>query len=226
MARFTRIEVALKMKETGLVPVFYHQDIAICKKILRACFDGGVRVFEFTNRGDYAHEVFTALNKYAEKELPEMILGIGSIIDAGTTSLYLQSGANFIVSPILNVEMAKVCNRRKVSWSPGCGSLTEISYAEELGAEVVKVFPGDQVGGPSFVKAIRRPFPWSSIMPTGGVTPREENLKNWFDAGVHCVGIGSKLFVKNANHQFDYEGITNTVSSTLSIIHELRNNSK
>ena len=155
-----------------------------------------------------------------------MILGIGSIIDAGTTSLYLQSGSNFIVSPILNVEMAKVCNRRKVSWSPGCGSLTEISYAEELGAEVVKIFPGDQVGGPSFVKAIRAPFPWSSIMPTGGVTLREENLKNWFDAGVHCVGIGSKLFVKNANHQFDYEGITNTVSSTLSIIHELRNNSK
>jgi 2-dehydro-3-deoxyphosphogluconate aldolase / (4S)-4-hydroxy-2-oxoglutarate aldolase len=158
MARFTRIQVALKMAETGMIPVFYHKDIEICKKVVKACYEGGVRVFEFTNRGDFAHEVFTELNKYAAKELPEMILGVGSIVEAGTTSLYIQLGANFIVSPVLNEDMAKVCNRRKISWSPGCGSVSEISKAEELGAEIVKIFPGSQVGGPKFVEAVKGPL--------------------------------------------------------------------
>ena len=156
------------------MPVFYHSDIDVSKKVVKACYDGGVRVFEFTNRGDFAHEVFSELNKYCRAELPEMIMGVGSVIDAGTTSLYLQLGANFIVSPVLKEDMAIVCNRRKILWSPGCGSLTEISRAEELGAEVVKIFPGSQVGGPGFVKAVRGPFPWTSIMPTGGVKPTEE----------------------------------------------------
>lgn len=222
MARFTRIEVAQRMKETGIVPVFYHQDIEVCKKAVKACYDGGIRVFEFTNRGDFAHEVFNELNKFAAKETPEMIMGVGSVVDAGTTSLYIQMGANFIVSPILNAEMAKVCNRRKIAWSPGCGSLTEISYAEELGAEVVKIFPGSQVGGPSFVKAVRGPFPWTSIMPTGGVEPTEENLQGWFDAGVHCVGMGSKLFVKDADGNIDYDGLTQKVKDTLALVKKLR----
>lgn len=222
MARFTRIEVATAMKETGMVPVFYHQDIELCKRILKACYDGGARVFEFTNRGDNAQEVFNELNKYAAKETPEMILGIGSVIDAGTTSIYIQHGTNFVVSPILNAEMARVCNRRKIAWSPGCGSLTEISYAEELGAEVVKIFPGSQVGGPSFVKAIKGPFPWSSIMPTGGVEPTEENLKGWFDAGVHCVGMGSKLFVKNGAGEIDCKALTIKVEETLNLIQILK----
>jgi len=222
MARFTRIEVAQQMGATGMVPVFYHKDIEICKKILKACYDGGVRVFEFVNRGDYAQEVFNELNKYAAKETPEMILGIGSVVDAGTTSLYIQNGANFVVSPILNADMAKVCNRRKIAWSPGCGSLTEISYAEELGAEVVKIFPGSQVGGPSFVAAVKGPFPWSSIMPTGGVEPTEDNLKGWIDAGVHCVGMGSKLFVKNSEGDYDYSGLTGRVKATLDLIKKLR----
>ncbi|PIB36202.1 bifunctional 4-hydroxy-2-oxoglutarate aldolase/2-dehydro-3-deoxy-phosphogluconate aldolase [Reichenbachiella sp. 5M10] len=221
MARFTRIDVALKMKETGVVPVFYHKDLEVCKQILKACYDGGARVFEFTNRGDYAHEVFGELNKYAAKETPEMILGIGSVVDAGTTSLYIQLGANFVVSPILNPEMAKTCNRRKIAWSPGCGSLTEISYAEELGAEVVKIFPGSQVGGPSFVAAVKGPFSWSSIMPTGGVEPTEENMKGWFDAGVHCVGMGSKLFSKDASGNFDYAAVTAKVKETLAIAKKL-----
>ncbi|SHH06051.1 bifunctional 4-hydroxy-2-oxoglutarate aldolase/2-dehydro-3-deoxy-phosphogluconate aldolase [Flagellimonas flava] len=222
MARFTRIEVAIKMKETGMVPVFYHKDIEVCKKVLQACYEGGVRVFEFTNRGDFANEVFAELNKYAAAQTPEMILGIGSVVDAGTTSLYIQSGANFVVSPVLNAEMARVCNRRKIAWSPGCGSLTEISYAEELGAEVVKIFPATQVGGPAFVKGIKGPFPWTSIMPTGGVEPTEENLKAWFDAGVHCVGMGSKLFVKDADGNIDYKGLSHKVSQTIDLIKTLR----
>lgn len=221
MARFSRIEVAIKMKETGMVPVFYNKDIEVCKKVLNACYEGGVRVFEFTNRGDYAHEVFNELNKYAAKELPEMMMGVGSVVDAGTTSLYIQLGACFIVSPILNAEMAKVCNRRKIAWSPGCGSLTEISYAEELGAEVVKIFPGSQVGGPSFVKAVKGPFPWTSIMPTGGVAPTEENLTGWFKAGVHCVGMGSQLITKDIIAEEKYDILAKRSADALAIIAKL-----
>jgi len=222
MARFTRIEVALKMKETGMVPVFFHPDIEICKNVLKACYNGGARLFEFVNRGDFAHEVFGELNKWATKQCPEMILGVGSVIDPGTTSLYIQLGANFVVSPILNAEMAKVCNRRKVAWSPGCGSLTEISYAEELGAEVVKIFPGAQVGGPDFVKAVKGPFPWSSIMPTGGVKPEKENLTQWFNAGVHCVGMGSQLMIKNTDGSFNYTAIEKATTDAITIIKKIR----
>lgn len=222
MANYSRIEVVLQMKENGIVPVFYNADIAICKQVLKACYDAGLRTFEFTNRGDFAHEVFADLNKYAKAELQGMMMGVGSVLDAGTTSLYLQLGADFIVSPIVNAEMAKACNRRKVAWMPGCGSVTEISYAEELGAEVVKIFPGAQVGGPAFVKGVKGPLPWASIMPTGGVSPTEENLKEWLAAGVHCVGIGSKLFVKNTEGAYDYAAITQTISSALDLVKKLR----
>ncbi|RED97394.1 bifunctional 4-hydroxy-2-oxoglutarate aldolase/2-dehydro-3-deoxy-phosphogluconate aldolase [Marinoscillum furvescens] len=222
MARFTRIEVALKMKETGIVPVFYHKDLEVCKEVLMACYRGGVRVFEFTNRGDFAHEVFAELNKFAAENAPEMILGVGSIVDAGTTSLYIQLGSNFIVSPVLNADMAKVCNRRKISWSPGCGSVTEISYAEELGAEVVKIFPGSQVGGPSFVKGVKGPFPWSSIMPTGGVEPTADNLTKWLEAGVHCVGMGSQLITKDILKNGDYATLEQKVSDAIALVQQIR----
>lgn len=222
MARFTRIQVANKMKETGIVPVFYHKDLQVCKQVLQACYDGGVRVFEFTNRGDYAHEIFAELNKYVEQQMPEMIMGAGTVVDVGTASLYIQLGANFIVSPVLNPEMAKVCNRRKIAWSPGCGSLSEISYAEELGAEVVKIFPASEVGGPSFVKSVKAPFPWTSIMPTGGVAPTEENLKEWFDAGVHCVGMGSQLITKDIIAKHDYDALRKSVQQAISIINNLK----
>lgn len=222
MAQHARIKVSTTMYDTGIVPVFYNADIEICKKVAKACYDGGIRVFEFTNRGDFAHEVFSQLIKYAIKELPELILGIGSVIDAPTAALYMQLGANFIVSPVLKAEMAIVCNRRKVLWSPGCGSLTEISKAEELGAEVVKIFPGTQVGGPGFVKAIKGPNPWTSIMPTGGVTPSEENLTEWFQAGVHCVGMGSQLITKDIIASGDYDSLTEKVKAALKIVQRFR----
>ena len=222
MAKYSRIEVVQAMKETGIVPVFYHSDLETCKNIIKASYEAGIRVFEFTNRGDFAHEVFGELNKYVQQNFEGMILGIGSILDAGTTSLYLQLGANFIVSPIMNAEMAKTCNRRKVAWMPGCGSVSEISNAEELGAEVVKIFPGTQVGGPAFVKGVKGPMPWSSIMPTGGVSPTKENLKEWFDAGVHCVGIGSKLFKKNDSGEYDFAQVKQTISEALQQVKELR----
>lgn len=159
------------MAETGMVPVFYHSDLETSKQVLKACYEGGVRVFEFTNRGDFAHEIFGDLNKWAAKECPEMILGIGSVVDAGTASLFLQLGANFVVGPLLNPDIFKVCNRRQVAYIPGCGSVSEVGYAQELGAEVVKIFPAGDVGGPSFVKNLKAPMPWSNIMVTGGVEP-------------------------------------------------------
>jgi 2-dehydro-3-deoxyphosphogluconate aldolase / (4S)-4-hydroxy-2-oxoglutarate aldolase len=222
MARFTRIQVALKMMETGMIPVFYNKDPEICKNVLKACYDGGVRVFEFTNRGDFAHEVFAELNKYAAKELPDLILGIGSVLDAGTTSLYIQLGTNFVVSPILNEDMAKVCNRRKILWSPGCGSVTEISKAEELGAEIVKIFPGAQVGGPKFIAAVKGPLPWSCIMPTGGVDTSEESLNVWFNAGATCVGMGSQLITKEIIVNKDYTQLKEEVVKALAIIKKLK----
>lgn len=222
MAKYTRIEVVLQMKENGIVPVFYNADLEVCKQVLKACYDGGLRTFEFTNRGDYAHEVFGELNKFVKAELDGMMMGVGSVLDAGTSSLYIQLGADFIVSPVVNAEMAKACNRRKVAWMPGCGSVSEISYAEELGAEVVKIFPGAQVGGPAFVKGVKGPLPWASIMPTGGVSPTEENLKEWFAAGVHCVGIGSKLFIKNAEGAFDYAAISSKIKEALQLVKTLR----
>ncbi|MAO64056.1 MAG: bifunctional 4-hydroxy-2-oxoglutarate aldolase/2-dehydro-3-deoxy-phosphogluconate aldolase [Balneola sp.] len=222
MARFSRIQVASKMEETGLVPLFYHKDIETCKEVLTACYNGGARILEFTNRGDYAHEVFGELNKFAEKELPEMILGVGSVTDAGTASQYMQLGANFVVTPVYREDIAIVCNRRKVLWSPGCGSLTEIATAEEMGAEIIKVFPGSQLG-PGFVKAIKGPCPWTSIMPTGGVSAQRENLEGWFNAGVTCVGMGSKLVTKEFLNTKDFEGLEKHVKNTLELIKDIRN---
>jgi len=198
MAQFTRIEVASVMEQTGLIPLFFNSDVDIAKKILKACYDGGARLLEFTARGDFAAEIFSELSKYAITKLPGMIMGVGSVTDAAAASLYMQLGANFIVTPVLREDIALVCNRRKVLWSPGCGSLTEIARAEELGCEIVKLFPGG-IYGPNFVKGIKGPQPWTSIMPTGGVAPTKENLEAWFNAGVTCVAMGSKLFAKEAD---------------------------
>ena len=221
MAQFSRIEVAETMRDQGMVPLFYHPDIALGKKVLKACYDGGARLMEFTARGDFAFEVFSELNKYAIKELPGMILGVGSITDAAAASLFMQMGANFIVTPSLREDIALVCNRRKILWSPGCGSLTEINRAEELGCEIIKLFPGSTYG-PDFVKAIRGPQPWTCIMPTGGVSTEKSNLEKWFNAGVICVGMGSKLISKKILEEQDYEGLQTLVSETLQTIKEIR----
>jgi 2-dehydro-3-deoxyphosphogluconate aldolase / (4S)-4-hydroxy-2-oxoglutarate aldolase len=223
MATFSRLEVALQMQQNGIIPVFYHPDHHTCYEVIKACFLGGLRVFEFTNRGEYAHEVFEKVNKRLKEEIPELILGAGSIIDTGTASLYIQLGANFIVSPVLKEDMAITCNRRKILWSPGCATLSEISRAEELGAEIVKIFPGAQVGGPDFVKAIKGPMPWTSIMPTGGVEPTKESLSAWFSAGVTCVGMGSNLITKEIITNKAYTQLTETVKAAIQILHEIRN---
>ncbi|WP_017495612.1 bifunctional 4-hydroxy-2-oxoglutarate aldolase/2-dehydro-3-deoxy-phosphogluconate aldolase [Flavobacterium sp. WG21] len=221
MAKYSRIEVALTMKENGMVPLFFHSDIEISKKVLKACYDGGARLMEFTSRGDFAHEVFGALNKYALAELPGMMLGVGSITDAASASLYMSLGANFIVTPVFREDIAIACNRRKVLWSPGCGTLTEIARAEELGCEIVKLFPGD-IYGPEFIKAIKGPCPWTNIMPTGGVLPTVDSLTSWFSAGATCVGIGSQLISKEILEQQDYDELKTKVSQVLDIIKSIK----
>ncbi len=222
MARFTRIQVALKMAEEGMIPVFYHRDAEICKKVIEACYNGGIRLFEFTNRGDFAHVVFEQINKFAAAEFPDMILGTGSVVDAPTAALYVQLGSNFIVSPILNEDMADVLNRRKILWSPGCGSASEISRAESLGAEIVKIFPGMQVGGPKFVAAVRGPMPWTQIMPTGGVEPTESNLTEWFKAGAICVGMGSQLIKSDLIKANDFKQIEQDVRDAVTLVRKIR----
>ncbi|MBG7611617.1 bifunctional 4-hydroxy-2-oxoglutarate aldolase/2-dehydro-3-deoxy-phosphogluconate aldolase [Polaribacter sp. BAL334] len=221
MAQFTRIEVATAMKETGMIPLFFNSDIELSKKVLKACYDGGARLMEFTARGDFAHEVFGELTKYAIKELPGMIMGVGSVTDAAAASLYMALGANFIVTPVLREDIAIACNRRKVLWSPGCGTLTEITRAEELGCEVVKLFPGD-IYGPQFVKGIKGPQPWTSIMPTGGVSPTKENLSAWFAAGVTCVGMGSQLISGEIIKNKDYAKLEQDVKNAMALIKEIR----
>ena len=221
MAQFTRIEVANVMKETGMVPLFFNNDLDLSKKVLKACYDGGARLMEFTARGDFAHEVFGELTKYAIAELPGMIMGVGSVTDGAAASLYMALGANFVVTPVLREDIAIACNRKKVLWSPGCGSLTEIARAEELGCEIVKLFPGD-LYGPKFVKGIKGPQPWTSIMPTGGVSPTVENLSGWFNAGVTCVGMGSQLISKDILANKDYAKLEQDVKNALAIIKDVR----
>lgn len=205
-----------------MVPVYYNSDIKVAKQVVRACYKGGVRVFEFTNRGDFAHEVFGELVKYAERECPELILGAGSVVDAATAALFIQLGANFIVGPLFNPEIAKVCNRRLIPYVPGCGSVSEIGFAQEAGCDLCKIFPAGNVGGSSFVKNIKAPMPWTLLMATGAVEPTEENLAAWFKAGVTCVGMGSKLFPKEVITSDDWQAITELCRHALSIIKKQR----
>ena len=222
MARFNKMQVLDAIVSTGMVPVYYNKDVEIAKQVVKACYEGGVRAFEFTNRGDFAHEVFAELIKFATKECPELVLGVGSIVDAGTASLYLQLGANFVVGPLFNPEIAKVCNRRLVPYTPGCGSVSEIGLAQEVGCDLCKIFPAGNVGGPSFVKNIKAPMPWSMIMATGAVEPTEENLSAWFKAGVTCVGMGSKLFPKEMIAAGNWEAISTLCRDALATIKKYR----
>ena len=217
MAKFDKLAVLQKIAAAPMVPVFYHKDAEVAKKVIKACYDGGVRAFEFTNRGDFAQEVFAECVKFAAKECPEMAVGVGSVVDAPTAALYIQLGACFVVGPLFNPDIAVVCNRRLVPYCPGCMTVSEIGKAQELGCDLTKVFPGDVVG-PNLVKGMLAPMPWSKIMVTGGVSPDEENLTKWFKAGVFCVGMGSKLFPKDRVEAQDWDYITNKCKECFNII--------
>ena len=222
MARFDRLTVLNSMVATGLVPIFYHGDLAVAKEVVAACVAGGAQLVEFTNRGDRAWNVFTDLIADLARTNPSVILGAGTIMDAPTAAMYIASGANFIVAPVLNSEVARLCNRRKVAYIPGCGSASEISAAEELGAEIVKIFPGGQLGGPAFIKAVLGPMPWSRLMPTSGVDVTAESVQGWIKAGAACLGLGGNLIRKELVAVGDYATIRDNVRRVLDWIREAR----
>ncbi len=217
MARFDKQAVMAKIGSTGMVPVFYHKDLEVARQVVKACYAGGVRAFEFTNRGDFAHEIFGDLVKFAATECPELALGVGSVVDPATAALYIQLGACFVVGPLFNAEVSRVCNRRLVPYTPGCGTVSEIGAAQETGCDLCKVFPGD-VLGPKFVKGLMAPMHWSKLMVTGGVEPTEENIKAWFGAGVYCVGMGSKLFPKDKIAAADWDYISDKCREALGYV--------
>jgi len=221
MAKYDKIQVLTAIRETGIVPVFYNGNLEISKNVLKACYEGGIRAFEFANRGDFAQEVFGELVKYANKELPGMIVGIGSVVDPGTAALYIQLGANFVVGPLFNPAIAPICNRRNIPYAPGCGSVSEVGAAQEAGCDLCKIFPGD-VLGPAFVKGLRAPMPWSKLMVTGGVKPTRENLEGWFKAGVFCVGMGSNLFPKDVIAAGEWSKISDLCRDALEIVAQVR----
>lgn len=221
MAKFDKFQVMAKIAAAPMVPVFYHKDADVAKKVVKACYDGGVRAFEFTNRGDFAQEVFAELSKFVSTECPEMALGIGSVVDAPTAAMYIQMGANFVVGPIFNPDVAIVCNRRCVTYCPGCLTPSEIGKAQEVGCDFTKVFPGDVVG-PNLVKGLMAPMPWSKIMVTGGVAPEEANLTSWFKAGVFCVGMGSKLFPSDKVKAEDWQYVTDKCKECLDVIAKIK----
>lgn len=222
MAQFNRLTVYNVMIEDGLIPLFYNQDAEKTKKVAEALVKGGSRVLEFTNRGDLAIEVFSDLIKFCIKEYPDLIVGVGSVIDAPTAALYIDYGANFIVGPSFDEKIARLCNKRKIAYIPGAATTTEILLAEEFGAEIVKIFPGSTLGGPDFVKNILGPMPWSKLMPTGGVTAEESNIEAWFNAGVACIGMGSKLVSNKLVSEGKYEEIASLTSKVLKIIRNVR----
>jgi len=217
-----RMSTLLAMMDQGVIPVFFHPDTEVCKKVIQACANGGAKCIEFTNRGDFAPQIFLEVARHFAKADKSVIMGVGSVVDAPTAGIYIGNGARFVVGPLLNADIAKVCNRRKIPYSPGCGTMSEINCAEELGCEIVKIFPGNSVGGPDFVKSVLAPCPWTRIMPTGGVDTTEKSLREWFEAGVVAVGIGSKLITKQLLDAQDYAGIEKKVRETIQIIRTIR----
>lgn len=221
MASHSRIHVYNTVLAHPVMPIFHHNDLDVCKRILTACYEGGIRICEFTNRGDFVHEIYGELRKFGRANFPEMVIGAGTIMDAGTASLYIQLGADFLVAPVLHEDVARVCNRRKIGWMPGTYTLSEISRAEELGAEFVKLFPG-QATTPDFVKAIKAPMPWTNIVVTGGVEPTEVSMRSWFSAGASAVGIGSQLFPKAMIEANDWMGIAARIEEAVRIAQSLK----
>lgn len=220
MKNVTHEQILKRMEQGGLVPVFNHTDAEIAQSVVDACYHGGVRVFEFTNRGENALEVFEALVDHSKK-YEDLILGIGTIFSAKDAQEFADKGASFIVSPAMIPEIAHFCNSKNLLWVPGCGTVTEIHEAIKLGAKLVKAFPGN-VLGPGFIKSVKAVFPKVPLMPTGGVAPTEENLSQWFGAGVTCVGMGSKLLGKEMITNQKFEELESLVRETLAKIAKIR----
>ena len=222
MAAKDRMAVLSAMMEQGVIPVFYHPDVEVCINVIQACANAGAKCVEFTNRGDFAAQAFLEVSRHFAKADPSVIMGVGSIVDAPTAGLYVANGAKFVVGPLLNSEVARFCNRRGVPYSPGCGSATEIGDAQELGCEIIKIFPGSSVGGPEFVKSVMGPMPWTRLMPTGGVEPTEDSLRKWFGAGIVACGIGSNMITKALLDAKDYQGLEARVRETVQLVQTIK----
>lgn len=222
MSKHSKLDVLVAMRQIGLIPVFYNGDIETAKNIVSASADGGARVVEFTNRADRAINIFTKLAEYRDTQKPNIILGVGSICDASTAAMYIAAGSDFVVGPVLDEEVAVVCNKRKIPYLPGCGSASEIHKAHSLGVDICKIFPGEQVGGPAFIRAVKAPCPWAELMPTGGVSPTKESLTEWFQAGIICAGIGSKLITKELIASKNWKAIADNVKEAIELIKQVR----
>lgn len=218
---FTKEQIISAMKETGVVPLFTHDDVEEACAVLEAAYRAGARVFEFTNRRENSFEVFSGLVKRRASRFPDLMLGIGTVMDGETTEAFIAAGADFIISPIIKPDMAPVCHRNGKLWIPGCATTTEVALAREHGAEVIKIFPGS-VLGPSFVSSILPVIPGLQFMITGGVEPTEENLSKWFNAGAMCVGMGSQLFTKQILASRDWDELTRTIQKALAIVKKLK----
>jgi 2-dehydro-3-deoxyphosphogluconate aldolase/(4S)-4-hydroxy-2-oxoglutarate aldolase len=216
MARNASSIVYSRIEETPIVPLFFNADLTVAQQVLKACYDGGIRVFEFTNRGTEAPAIFAKLIDYCEKECPDLVLGIGTIYDAKQANEFIAMGADFMLQPFTTPEVGEVCAKHDIPWMPGTMTLTEIRNAEIFGAKYVKIFPGNVVG-PGFVKAIKGPMPKTKIMVTGGVEPNKESLSSWFGAGAAAVGMGSQLFPADLIAKKDYQSISNTISDLIKI---------
>ena len=222
MAEKDRMAVLAAMMEQSIIPVFYDPDVDVCRNVIQACANGGAKCVEFTNRGDFAAHVFLEVTRHFAAADRSVIMGVGSIVDAPTAAIYIANGARFVVGPLLNAEVARVCNRRGIPYSPGCGSATEIGDAQELGCEIVKIFPGASVGGPDFVRSVMAPMPWTRLMPTGGVEPTEDSLRRWFGAGIVACGIGSNLITKELLKAKDYAGIEAKVRDAIALTQRIK----
>jgi len=218
--KYTHQEILEKMAQTGMIPVFNHKEISIAKSILDVAYNAGIRVFEFTNRESNAFEVFRELKIYSEK-YPDLLLGIGTVFSAADAAKFHYIGTDFVVSPALIPEVANYCQMKGLFWVPGCATVTEVYQAKSLGALLVKAFPGNLLGS-GFIKAVLSVLPEIKMMPTGGVEPTEENLSEWFKAGVHCVGMGSQLFDKKSIERGEFQALESNIKTALATIQEIR----
>lgn len=217
-----KAEKALELFESSpFIPVFYYKDKDTCLNVMKSCLEAGLKIIEFTDRGEGAEENFKALLDLRDKNYPDVIVGIGSLFNSEETKNYINIGADFIVSPILDEGMAKACQEKGMLWIPGIGTTTEAYRASQLGAELIKMFPGN-VLGPGFAKSVLGPMPHLRLMPTGGVKPDEENLTEWYNSGVKTVGMGSQLLDKKFINSGDYAGLTESIKTAVSVAKKVK----
>jgi len=214
-------EILDLVKAQGVLPLFFYKDTDVSIEVLKALYSAGIRSVEYTNRGEAALKNFREMRKVCDSELKGMTLGVGTIKNAEMAKAFIDAGTDYIISPGLVEDAIKVADEHDMLWVPGCMTPTEIIRAEQLGAKLVKLFPGN-ILGPGFLSAIKELFPNLLFMPTGGVEAEKENLTGWFKAGVSAVGLGSKLITKTALENKDYEGIKAGTIKALELIKEVR----